>query len=46
LNGLRRLITEVAPRAFMTVERADRPAGGVFGALGGRRSWWRFAPFK
>ncbi len=46
LNDLRRLITEVAPSAFMTVERADRPAGGAFGALGGRRAWWRFGPFK
>jgi uncharacterized protein YebE (UPF0316 family) len=46
LNALRTLITELAPGAFMTVERADRPAGGTFGALGGRRSWWRFGPFK
>jgi uncharacterized protein YebE (UPF0316 family) len=46
LNALRRLITEVSPQAFMTVERADRPAGGVFGALGRRRAWWRFGPFK
>ncbi len=46
LSALRALITGIAPRAFMTVERADRPAGSTFGALAPRRRWWQVGPFK
>lgn len=32
-----RLVDEVAPRAFVSVERADRPSGEMFGTARGRQ---------
>lgn len=32
-----RLIDEIAPRAFVSVERADRPSGEMFGTLRGQQ---------
>ncbi len=39
MNHLREVVLRVAPEAFVTIERADRPLGGVMKAAGqGRRS--------
>ena len=39
LSRLRRAIEEVAPRAFITVERAERPLGGETLDSSARRRW-------
>lgn len=37
MNHLREVVQRVAPEAFVTIERADRPLGGVMKAGGQRR---------
>ena len=44
LSRLRRAIEEVTPRAFITVERAERPLGGAGLATSAGRRWWLFGP--
>lgn len=37
LGQVMRVVEEIAPRAFVSVERADRPSGEAFGTLPGMR---------